>query len=285
MTGVAIDYDPLKAKLGRLVARNPFMRRLFYTALGLLFLRQWHVRKELRRIAMASAPDARGKRSGDARAIREILDAGSGFGQYAYLMTKFFPSAHITALDVKTEQIDDCNFFAKARGIAGLDFAFGDLTQYRQDDRFDLALSVDVMEHIEDDRAVYQNIFAALRSGGLFVVATPSTTQTSGAGEIHSVIGEHVREGYTEAEFREKINAAGFTIEKLNYTYGPIWGRAAWWILQRIPMRLLTLSRLLAVFVIPWMIVLYPVAACCMWMDTLAHNHSGGGWIMVARKP
>lgn len=285
MTGVAIDYDPLKAKLGAFVARSTFLRRLFYTALGMLFLRQWHVRKALRRLADASAPDAKGQRAPGAQSIRSILDAGSGFGQYSYLMTKFFPSARITALDVKSEQIDDCNRFAAAMGIAGLDFSFGDLTQYSEPDTFDLALSVDVMEHIEDDRAVYRNLFASLRSGGYVIIATPSTTQESHDGEIHSVIGEHVREGYTEPEFREKLTTAGFRIESLRYTYGPVWGRFAWWILQRIPMRLLTISKILAIIVIPWMIVLYLPAAIFMWLDTVVTNKSGGGWLMVARKP
>lgn len=284
MSEIAIDYDPLKAKLGQLVSRNVLLRRLFYLALGLLFLRQWHVRKVLRKISLDCAPDSTGKRQPDAPAIRQILDAGSGFGQYSYLMTKFFPAANILAIDVKTEQIDDGNYFVRAMGIAGLEFVFGDLTAFQQANTFDLALSVDVMEHIEDDRAVYANVFASLRKGGYFVIATPSTTQESTPGAINSVIGEHVREGYTEREFREKIITAGFRIESLNYTYGPVWGRLAWWILQRLPMRLLTFSKLLAIIVIPWMIVMYPFAAICMWMDTVGINRSGGGWIMVAKK-
>ncbi len=279
MSDIAIDYDPLKAKLGSLVSRSTLLRRLFYTALGMLFLRQWHVRKVLKDIART--PPASGGE------VRSILDAGSGFGQYSYLMAKLFPAAQVYAVDVKQEQIDDCSYFARALGLERLTFAYGDLTLYRKASGFDLALSVDVMEHILDDASVYANVFASLRPGGRFIIATPSASEEhpSPPGEVHSVIGEHVREGYTEAEFREKVTAAGFRILVQKRTYGPLWGRLAWMILQRIPMKLLTISKLFALIVIPWMIVLYPVAAFAMFMDVHSDNRSGGGWLMIVQKP
>ncbi len=271
----AIDYDPLKAKLGRAVSRNVLLRRLFYAALGLLFLRQWHVRAELKRIARERG-----------HAVRGILDAGSGFGQYTYLMGKLFPWAQIFAVDVKAEQIEDCRWFTEQVKQKFTKFEVADLTRFRDVDRFNLALSVDVMEHIAEDEAVFQNVYASLRPGGTFIIATPSAEEGAAhhEDEDFSVVGEHVRQGYTRPEFIEKITRAGFTVEKLNYTYGPVWGRLAWLLLQRIPMRLLSITKLLAIVVVPWMIVFYLPAALCMWLDVHTHNAHGGGWLMVARK-
>lgn len=269
-----IHYDPLKEKIGRIVSRNVTMRRLFYTALGALFLRQWHVRAELKRLARELSSWS-------------VFDAGSGYGQYTYLMGRLLPDAHILAVDVKPEQIDDCRWFTEKVGQKNAEFQEGDLTEFRKEDSFDLALSVDVMEHVLEDRKVYDNVFASLRAGGRFIVATPSAvteTVNPPEGEAFSVVGEHVREGYTEREFREKITTAGFKVDKLKYTYGPVWGKIAWMILQRIPMKLLTASKLFAVIVIPWMILLYPLAAFAMWRDVRSDNRRGGGWIMVARK-
>lgn len=272
----AIDYDPLKAKLGNLVSRNVLLRRLFYTALGMLFLRQWHVRAELKRIARTRG-----------NAVRGILDAGSGFGQYSYLMGKLFPWAQIFAVDVKAEQIEDCRWFTEQVNQKHLKFEVADLTRFRDPERFNLALSVDVMEHIAEDEAVFENVFASLRPGGTFVIATPSTADGAAppAGEDFSVVGEHVRQGYTRPEFMDKITRAGFTVEQLHCTYGPVWGRLAWLLLQRIPMRLLSASKLFAIIVIPWMIVFYLPAALCMWLDVHVPGAHGGGWLMVARKP
>lgn len=276
MSPHAIDYDPLKAKLGKLVSRNVLLRRLFYTALGMLFLRQWHVRAELKHIARKQG-----------KSIRDIFDAGSGFGQYTYSMSKLFPKARILAVDVKEEQIDDCNRFTRRVGKKNTTFQVGDLTTFYQAGAFDLALSVDVIEHIADDKAVFANVLVSLRPGGIFIVATPSAKVSGaerGEDENFSVVGEHVRQGYTQQEFMDKITRAGFTVEKLKYTYGPVWGRLAWLILQRIPMRLLSISKVFAVIVIPWMIVLYLPAAFFMWLDVHAKNKTGGGWLMIARK-
>jgi SAM-dependent methyltransferase len=232
------------------------------------------VRRELKRIAKL-------------RDRWDIYDAGSGFGQFSYRMGKIFPSATVHAVDVKDEEVEACNWFSKQVGQTQVSFETGDLVQFRKPDSFDFALSVDVMEHILEDEQVFANVFASLRSGGRFLIATPSASEITlpVEGEDFSVIGEHVREGYTEQEFKDKMTRAGFVIEKMKRTYGPFWGKLAWWILQRIPMQLLTMSKLFAIIVAPWMIALYPVAAFAMWMDTLVDNKTGGGWLLVARKP
>jgi SAM-dependent methyltransferase len=274
MSPHAIEYDPLKEKLGRIISRNVLLRRLFYTALGMLFLRQWHVRAELRRIARKDK-------------VEGIFDAGSGFGQYTYLMGKLFPGARITAIDVKEEQVSDCNWFTTKVGQQNTRFEVGDLTAYREPEAFDLALSVDVMEHIAEDEAVFANVFASLRHGGTFIIATPSAPEGAPAhheDEDFSVVGEHVRQGYTRQEFIDKITRAGFSVRRLKFTYGPVWGRVAWLILQRIPMLLLSVSRLFAILVVPWMIIMYLPAALFMWLDVHMPNRSGGGWLMVAEK-
>ncbi|RPH95944.1 class I SAM-dependent methyltransferase [candidate division KSB1 bacterium] len=271
MSAEAVDYDPLKAVLGRWVSRSVFMRRLFYTFLGMFFLRQWHVRKELKRIARAHK-------------IRDIFDAGSGYGQYTYLMGKVFPGARIHAVDVKDEQIADGNWFTERVRQKNTHFEVGDLTTFVKPDSFDLALSVDVMEHILEDEAVYRNVFASLRSGGVFVISTPTSLRPESHQDVDSVIGEHVRVGYTREEFTEKMKRAGFVIERMKSTYCRPFGVMAWMILQRIPMRLLSLSRWLAVIVIPWLIVLYLPAALCMFLDVNLPCRWGGGWLLTVRK-
>jgi len=272
----AIDYDPLKAVIGRQVSRNTLLRRLFYTALGALFLRNWHVRRELKRIAKL-------------RDRWDIYDAGSGYGQFSYKMGKLFPNSTVLAVDVKTEEIEACNWFSKAVGQNNVTYQVGDLVEFRKPDSFDFALSVDVMEHILEDETVYRNVFDSLRNGGLFLINTPTATEGAPPpeeGADFSAIGEHVREGYTEQEFREKMERAGFEILKMKRTYGVPLGQFAWMVLQRIPMRLLTISKLFAVVVIPWMIVLYPFAALAMWIDTIKDNNKrGGGWLLLAKKP
>jgi len=205
-----MHYDPIKASLGDVVRRSPLLRRLFYTVLGLMFLREWHVKRELRRqLRSVSAPFM-------------IYDAGSGFGQYSYYMAKKFPSVTIRAVDVKEEQIEDCRRFFEARRISNCSFSIEDLLTIGHAGLFDFVLSVDVMEHIEDDRTVFRNFFRALKPGGQLFINTPSDLGGSDATspDEESFIGEHARNGYSEGEMREKLEAEGFRVEYIRYTYG-----------------------------------------------------------------
>lgn len=271
MSGKEIDYDPVKAPLGRFVARRVWLRRLFFTALGALFLREWHVKKALRELSVQ-------------RSDWEIFDAGSGFGQYAHYMARHFPQAKVFGVDVKPEQIDDSNWFSK-RIRENCTFEVGDLAEFQREDTFHLALSVDVMEHVLEDEKVFANIFASLKSGGYFLMGTPSASKMSNpdADEVHSVVGEHVREGYTEEEMRQKLERAGFRILWTKRTYGS-WGQIAWKLLQRFPMWLLDKSKLFAPLLLPYYLVVYLPAAFCMAMDVNANNTRGGGWLVLAQK-
>ncbi|HEY6437060.1 MAG TPA: hypothetical protein VIY47_10755, partial [Ignavibacteriaceae bacterium] len=70
-------YDPIKNIFASTIRKFPVLRILFYKILDLIFLRSWYVRKELKEIR---------KNFGDKNI--SIYDAGSGFGQYTYFMSK-----------------------------------------------------------------------------------------------------------------------------------------------------------------------------------------------------
>ena len=95
-----MQYDPIKRSLGSVFNSTPFLRKVFYFLLDVLLLRSWHIRSELKKLNFND--------------VKHILDAGSGFGQYTFWMSKKFKQAQILAVDVKEEQVADCNgFFIK----------------------------------------------------------------------------------------------------------------------------------------------------------------------------
>src|SRR6185436_2954655 len=178
-------YDPIKRSLGNIFNRSPFLRKLFYDLLDLLLLRSWHVHKELRSLTPDPSPKERGI---------EILDAGSGYGQYSFWMSKHFKNCSILAVDVKDEQVADCNRFFQSIGATNVKFEVADLTKFSKPDSYDLVLSVDVMEHILEDELVFRNLYASLKKGGMLLISTPSD---QGGSDVHddeasSFIEEHV---------------------------------------------------------------------------------------------
>jgi 2-polyprenyl-3-methyl-5-hydroxy-6-metoxy-1,4-benzoquinol methylase len=146
-----MQYDPVKRRLGVVFNSTPFLRKLFYRLLDLLLLRAWHIQRELR--AWVRTTLAERSRSAGSGESMHLYDAGAGFGQYTYWLSSQLPQARITAIDVKDEQVADCNAFFQRIGRPQVKFEVGDVTQYQQPNTFDLVVCVDVMEHILEDEA------------------------------------------------------------------------------------------------------------------------------------
>jgi len=272
-----MQYDPIKDRLGSFFSKSPALQRTFYHALDLFFLRAWYVKREVRRLLGAYPPN---------REI-DVLDAGTGFGQYAYFIASTFPNARVVAVDVKQDYLDKARrFFDQTPYAKQVHTAYEDLTKLQTKGPFDFILSVDVMEHIEDDRAVFANFARVLRSGGHVLINTPSNL---GGSDVHgedetSFIEEHVRDGYSREELEGKLRDAGLEPVRTIYTYGP-YGSLAWRMLIKTPMRMLGKTRSALFFLPFYYIPVLPVGLLLNAIDVRRHNETGTGIIVIARKP
>lgn len=273
-----MQYDPIKRSLGKIFNRSPFLRKLFYRMLDTLLLRTWHIRRELRKWQKAN-PGA-----------GTILDAGSGFGQYSYYMATHLKNKTITGVDVKQEQIDDCNAFFQRCSIKNATFSFADLTQFTHPETYDLVLSVDVMEHIEEDVKVFENFHRSLKSGGTVIISTPSD---KGGSDVHehdhsedgsaSFIDEHVRDGYNIDEIQEKLKRAGFRETEARYQYGTP-GKISWRLSMKYPILMLNTSKLFFIILPFYYLITFPFALLLNYADVKKEHKTGSGLIVIARK-
>lgn len=265
-----MQYDPIKRSLGNLFNRTPFLRILFYRLLDLLLLRSWHIRKELGAL----------KKQGFAPG--HIADAGSGFGQYVYYLSKKFPGSRITGLDIKQEQVDDCNAFFSSIGRGErIAFEYADLTKLDRPGAFDLILSVDVMEHIEDDRTVLRRFYEALKPGGQLLISTPSDQGGSDVQHEHeeSFIDEHVRDGYGVEEIDGKLREAGFSEIHVRYSYGRP-GKISWKLSMKFPILLANASKLFLLLLPFYYLVVYPFCFLLNLADLRQQHPTGTGLIV-----
>jgi 2-polyprenyl-3-methyl-5-hydroxy-6-metoxy-1,4-benzoquinol methylase len=269
-----MKYDPVKRSLGNVFNRTPFLRILFYRLLDLLLLRSWHIRRELRQLNREGFQPA------------DMADAGSGFGQYVYYLSRKYPGARITGLDIKQEQVDDCNAFFNRIGKGGqVQFRYADLTGLEQREEFDLVLCIDVLEHIEDDRGVMRNICQSLRPGGILLISTPSD---QGGSDVHhehdeSFIEEHVRDGYGREEIMEKLSTAGFSQVDVKYSYGKP-GRLSWKLSMKYPILLAGASRVLILVLPLWYLLVYPFCFVLNILDVRGRHATGTGLIVKCVK-
>jgi len=269
-----MQYDPIKLSLGKVFNRTPFLRKLFYRLLDLLLLRSWHIRREL------------GQLKKDGFKPEHIADAGSGFGQYVYWLSNKYPSARITGLDIKQEQVDDCNrFFTTIKRHKTVSFVYADLTKLEEENAWDLILSVDVMEHIEDDRTVFRHLYRGLKPGGYLLISTPSD---QGGSDVHhehdeSFIDEHVRDGYAVSEIDEKLREAGFTDIRILYSYGRP-GKISWKLSMKYPILLANFSKLFLLVLPLYYLLVYPVCYLLNWFDVRGIHATGTGLIVKCKK-
>jgi SAM-dependent methyltransferase len=254
-----MKYDPIKATIGNFVRHSRLLRIILYKLLGLFFLREWYVKRELRRnLADHNEPFT-------------VYDAGCGFGQYSYFIATHFPLAEVYAIDLKEEQIEDCKRFFSNKDLSSCSFAVEDLAQIQHSERFDFILSVDVMEHIIDDVGVFHNLFRSLKSGGHLFINTPSNL---GGSDTHtenekSFISEHARNGYGMEEIRQKLESAGFKVVSIRYVYGP-WGGRYWKLGIKYPMQMLNISKLFFIILPFYYLITFPIILPMMWLDYIS---------------
>ncbi len=268
-----MHYDPIKELLGRLFNRHPLLRKLFYLLLNILLLRSWHVRHALRRLGPALPGEAK------------VLDAGMGFGQYSWWMASHFRAWKITAADIKSEQVADCNTFFDRTGLSDRVKAVeADLVTWNSGESYNLVLCVDVMEHIAEDRTVFTNFLKMTAGGGYLVISTPSD---QGGSDVHSdgdssFIGEHVRDGYGREEITEKLKTAGYADVTVSYTYGTP-GSIAWRLSMKYPVIMLSASRLFFILLPFYYLAVMPFVLALNCADLKTNHKKGTGLLVIAR--
>lgn len=238
--------------------------------MGRLFLRERYAKAAIDR----NLKDLQGK--------PRIFDAGFGFGQYSYYISRRFPSAHITGVEIAPELIEDFSDFLRRKRIEGITLERADLTGIEYKNAFDFAFSIDVMEHIENDAAVFSNLYRSLTEGGVFYMTTPHAPEG-----VHpqggAFVGEHVRDGYSIAEIERKLTEAGFSRVKVDLTYG-VYGSLAWKLLQKYPMLMLKASKLFLALLPLYFALVYIPAELLMYLDIKSNNRNGTGLSVTAWK-
>lgn len=239
-----------------------------------MFLRSWFVRRELREL----------RKNFGGKEIA-IFDAGCGYGQYSYFMNKNLQPNNIYAVDVKEKWISDCKEFFSSRNIKSISFAVEDLTRITHENKFDLIVCVDVMEHIHEDKKVFENFYRALKPGGCLLINSPSIF---GGSDVHdaeeeSFISEHARDGYSHEDLNQKLSPLGFEIYKYKYTYG-FWGDKAWRLGIKYPMLLLNISKIFFLILPFYYLMTFPFTFLLMYVDYKSINKVGSGINLIAKK-
>ncbi len=153
-----------------------------------------------------------------------ILDAGCGAGVFSFELAKRHPEAQVLGIDSDADLVDRANTIARRAGLTNCRFETGDVTALDYDGDFDLVVSVDNLEHVDDDVTAMKGLLRALRPDGRLVLHVPGYERRwllLGRRGNFDVPG-HVRPGYRHDELVHKLEGAGFVVVSCTATYGII---------------------------------------------------------------
>jgi SAM-dependent methyltransferase len=199
--------------------------------------------------------------------FKKVLDAGSGGGDYILHLAKKYPDSFFEGVEIDPIQYQKCLTEKQDLKLNNVNFILGDLTEPVDSDKYDFAYSIDVLEHIENDKLALRNIYNALTTGGKFLIHVPLLEE-----HIFQKIKnmpkqeDHVREGYNIDALLSKLTETGFQIKLMKYTFSRYKGALAWELWKMYPYSTL------------------PIIVILGFLDVNTINKSGGSVLIIAEK-
>ena len=159
------------------------------------------------------------------RDFRSILDAGCGKGDFSFYLAEKYPQSVVEGWDKSDETLHDlgenievCNRIREISGLKNAVFFKRDLQDLEATAKYDLIITIHVLEHIENNARILRNFFHALKPGGLLHVQMPSEThhhffflsRFTNYYQWHNL--EHVGETYNLVSFTRLLETTGFSV-------------------------------------------------------------------------
>jgi glycosyltransferase involved in cell wall biosynthesis len=154
---------------------------------------------------------------------QKVLEIGSGVGN---LTRKLVPRQRYVASDINPLYLDSLRSLRENHPY--LDVSYCDVTELKSfpevEQGFDTVICLNVVEHVDDDRAALLNIKSALKPGGRAIVLVPNDPDLFGT--LDEVLSHKRR--YTEESLTQLGRDCGLVIFKVipfNHS-----GSIAWWL-------------------------------------------------------
>ncbi|MGD9562238.1 MAG: class I SAM-dependent methyltransferase [Pyrinomonadaceae bacterium] len=144
-----------------------------------------------------------------------ILDVGCGTGANLEMLAQFGAAEGV---DVSDEALEFC----RGKGLT-VQKGLAETLPYA-DETFDITTALDVIEHLDDDIAGLKEMHRVTKTGGYSLIFVPAFMWLWGVQDDIS----HHRIRYTRKQITERIEKAGFAVERATYAnftfFAPILG-------------------------------------------------------------
>lgn len=135
--------------------------------------------------------------------LKTFLEIGCGTGFVLSGVAKAFPDAELVGSEIFVEGLGFANQRVPNATLLQMD---GRAIPFK--DHFDVAIAVDVIEHIDEDEAVLSELYEAVKIGGGIIISVPQHKWLWSQADDFAC---HKRR-YQRGEVERKVTAAGFDI-------------------------------------------------------------------------
>jgi SAM-dependent methyltransferase len=151
-----------------------------------------------------------------------VLDAGCGRGVITRFLARQYRSARVDGIDENESAQLINQSIADSLGLDNCHFTVADVQTYHKPDNYDLIVSVDNLEHVQNDFVVLANFSALLRERGMLVVHAPHYYRRWPVFRwtVNFDVPGHARPGYHLPELTERVRRAGFKVIQSGFSYG-----------------------------------------------------------------
>lgn len=167
-----------------------------------------------------------------------ILEIGGGIGNFTSLLLN---NGRIVSIDIKSEYLPKIKKATKERARVG----FGDIEKSKYffgQEKFDSAICLNVLEHINDHKRALKNMYKLLKKGGYLCLLVPA--HYSLFGKMDENLGHYRR--YSKNNLKTLVRKTGFEVIITKYL-NPA-GGLGWFLNSRILKREIVSSKQIRLF-------------------------------------
>lgn len=152
-----------------------------------------------------------------------VLDIGCAQGQYAIRIAQKYPFSKVKGVDIREEELKVGRGLSRKFGLKNLTFERRDICDGSINEKHDVVLLLQVIEHLKDDRSALKKIRKLVSTGGHLIITAPNSESpiVDWCGRYVTMHG-HYREGYALEELVQMIRSAHFNIDEIRPLSGNI---------------------------------------------------------------
>ena len=224
----------------------------------------------------------------------KVFEGGFGRAGTLFWLARHHPDWEITGVELDPVMATSAQCAAEKGGFRNLHIIEGSSEDLLEEQIYDLMISSDILEHLDDDIGYLQRHYQALKPGGYLLLHVPQRHQNlwrwipafrhhgvydfvrdkdsiKGIQQVH--VHGHVRDEYTIDEIREVVNKVGFKVWDIRETVGK---------LGEISFELNQLFWSYPFIRYIFSILTYPLAVFIGYLDVLRNPSKGSGILITA---